>query len=178
MNKIMNKNLLSFKWFQIIGFCIGYLHFTPILAASNVELSVWVNEAIVASYTLDHEHFVQQEKDLAKYFTSDGWIEYSRALQASNLPQQIKTNAYTVTAVATLPPTIKSIDPKGWEATMPILVIYKNPAYSQKQELNITLRFIESTNQGVRGFAITSLKSIPIATPCRCAKGEQPVTIV
>lgn len=178
MNKITNTTLFFLKWFQILGLCVGGLPFAPTFAASNVQLSVWANEAIIASYTLDHEHFVQQEKELAKYFTSEGWINYSQALQASHLPQQIKTNAYTVTAVATLPPTIKSIAPNEWEATMPILVIYKNPAYSQKQELNVVLRFIASTNQGVRGFAIQSLKSVPIATPCRCAKGEQPVTIV
>lgn len=178
MNKIINTTSCFLKWFQILGICMVGLHLTTTFAASDVQLSVWANEAIVASYTLDHEHFVQQEKELAKYFTSEGWIDYSKALQTSNLPQQIKTNAYTVSAVATLPPTIKVIAPNEWEANMPILVIYKNPAYSQKQELNVILRFIASTNQGVRGFAIKSLKSVPIATACKCAKGEQPVTIV
>lgn len=157
---------------------MGLLH--PMLsnAAPNpVALSVWVNEAIITSYTLDYEHLLQQEKELAKYFTSEGWIGYSQAFQASNLPQKIQANSYVVTAVATMPPTLKSVNQNEWEATMPILVLWKNPAYQQKQELNVIVRFIASTSQGVRGYAIVSLKSIPMAAPCRCAKAEQTVSI-
>ncbi len=147
-------------------------------AANAVQPAVWANEAIIASYTLDHEHFIEQEKALAKYFTSAGWVDYSQAMQASNLPLQIKANTYVVTAVATLPPTLKSMPNGGWEATMPILVLYKNPAYSQKQDLNVVLKFVESTTQGVRGFAIQSLKSTVITPPCQCSKSRQGATIV
>lgn len=146
--------------------------------ANAIQPAVWANEAIIATYTFDHAHFIEQEKALAKYFTSAGWIDYSQAMQASNLPQQIKANAYVVTAVATLPPTLKSMPNGSWEATMPILVLYKNPAYSQKQDLSVVLKFVESTTQGVRGFAIQSLKSTVITPPCQCAKKNQGATIV
>ncbi|MDP3704857.1 MAG: DotI/IcmL family type IV secretion protein [Legionellaceae bacterium] len=162
--------------FSIMAWCLATI---PASAKSSaVELAVWVNEAIISTYTFDYEHFIPQEKEIAKYFTSEGWVNYSNALQESKLPTSIQTNSYYVSAVATMPPTIKTIQNKGWEATMPILVIYKNPAYKQKQSLLITVNFIKTTTQGVRGYAITSLKSAIITPPCRCAKKEPTAAIV
>src|SRR3990167_2712094 len=104
-----------------------------ILAAANnvpnldqVTLSVWANEAIVATYSYDYKNFLTQQKVIAKYFTAAGWTSYSSALNISKLPEMIQKNSYFVSSVALLPPEIKNIATQHWQAIMPLLVIYKN----------------------------------------------------
>lgn len=137
---------------------------------SPTQLAVWANEAIVATYTYDAQHFIARQKEIAHYFTSDGWINYSKAFDGSNLLASVQKNNYQVSAVATMPPVIKTLHPHYWQATMPLLVIYKNPQYQQKQTLEITLEFTTApSGQGVRGLGITSLQSKVIKPMCRCA---------
>ncbi|KTC86992.1 DotI/IcmL family type IV secretion protein [Legionella brunensis] len=138
-------------------------------APDNTQLAVWTNEAIVATYTFDYKNFLARQKEIAKYFTAAGWTAYSTALNASKLPDAVKKNLYSVNAVATLPPEVKSISPTQWEATMPLLVTYKNPQYQQKQNLLVTINFIQApAGQGVRGLAIASLQSKVTQPPCQC----------
>ena len=133
------------------------------------QLSVWANEAVVATYTYNYKNFITQQRTIAKYFTASGWINYSAALNASQLPEMIQKNAYFVSAVALLPVELKTIDEQHWQAKMPLLVIYKNPQYQQKQTLEVTIQFtIAPSGQGVRGLAITSLKSTLSVNPCQC----------
>lgn len=132
-------------------------------------LSVWANEAIVATYSLDAEHLVQDQQASAKYFTSTAWLNFLKAFDASGISAAIKKNSYQVSAVATLPPTIKTMSSNTWQATMSLLVWYKNPAYQQKQTLNVTIQFTQVPNsQGVRGLAITNFKAEVAAQPCPC----------
>lgn len=140
----------------------------------NTQLAVWANEAIVATFTYNHQNFLTRQKEIAKYFTAEGWINYSKALQEANLPETVRTNAYFVSAVATMPPEVKLLKEHQWQAIMPVLVLYKNPAYKQKQNLTITLHFTEaSAGTGVRGLAITDLQAVAIKPPCQCAKEEK-----
>ena len=144
---------------------------SPIYSATpdRTQLAVWANEAIIATYTFDYKNYLQEQKDIAKYFTSDAWINYSQALNASKLPDAVQKNAYFVSAVATHPPIITTLDPTHWQATMPILVVYENPQYQQKQDLKIVLSFtLAPSGQGVRGFTITGLKSTVTEPPCQC----------
>ncbi|WP_242602057.1 DotI/IcmL family type IV secretion protein [Legionella yabuuchiae] len=158
------KGLTSF--FMVCAWLI------PVAAKAEVEdiqRSVWVNEAIVATYTYNYKNFLPRQKEIAKYFTADGWIAYSKALNASKLPDTVQKNNYFVNAVAQLPPEIKPLNSDVWQANMPLLVVYKNPQYQQKQTLSVTIQFKEvSGGQGVRGLAITSLQSKVIEPPCVC----------
>ena len=130
-------------------------------AVSEASISVWSNEAIITAYTYDYKNIINRQKATAKYFTTQAWINYSQALSKSGLLQTVKTNRYNVSAVATMPPKIiRSNIIKGkqnWQIEMPILAVYKNPQFQQKQYLNIKLT-IESSNpgSGTRGLAITS----------------------
>ncbi len=143
-------------------------------APNNTQLSVWANEAIIATFTYNYQDFLPQQKEIATYFTGDGWLRYSKALLDAKLPDTIKTNAYYVSAVATMPPEITKVDDHEWQAVMPVLVVYTNPAYKQKQSLAITVTFIEApTGTGVRGFAITNLKAVVVKPPCECAAKEE-----
>lgn len=138
-------------------------------APDQTRLAVWVNEAIVATYTYDYKNYLQQQKAIAKYFTAAGWTAYSKALNDSKLPETVQKNNYFVTAVATMPPEIKALSDTLWQATMPVLVVYKNPQYQQKQTLKVSISFAPApAGQGVRGLAITSLQAKLSEPPCQC----------
>ncbi len=144
-------------------------------APDRTQLAVWANEAIIATYTINYKTYIQQQKEIAKYFSSNGWIAYSKALNASKLPEAIQKNQYDVTAVATQPPRLIILDPTHWQAIMPILVVYQNPQYQQRQNLKIALGFsIAPSGQGVRGLNIDSLQSTVISPPCQCPNEQQP----
>lgn len=154
----------------IILYCFLSLLHTPVYAETDdVTLSVWANEAIVATYTYTYQDFLARQKAIAHYFTSNGWIAYSKALLESKLPESIQKNEYAVSAVATAPPQITLIREHYWQAHMPILVVYKNPKYEQQQILAVTIVFTDiAPSQGVRGFAIESLQTKVIKKPCEC----------
>jgi hypothetical protein len=146
-------------------------------ASEDAPLLVWANEAIIASYTFSAANYLDDQKKIARYFTSGGWIAFNKALNASKLPEVIKKNAYEVTAVATAPPELVTLDPTHWTVIMPILVQYKNPQYNQQQQLKVTLGFTTATaGQGMRGYAITSLQSVVTQPPCQCATPTPPPT--
>jgi hypothetical protein len=164
----MNKktHLLS----ALLLFIFAPLGYT---APDRTQVAVWANEAIIATYTFNYKTYIQQQKDIAKYFTSEGWIAYSKALDASKLLDTVQKNAYDVTAVATQPPKIITFDPTHWQAIMPILVVYQNPQYQQRQNLKVVVRFsVAPAGQGVRGLSITSLQSSVTEPPCQCPNKE------
>ncbi len=157
---------------QIVLLCSVWLT-APLQALAlpdDTQLSVWANEAIVATFSYNYQNFLPRQKEIAKYFTADGWIRYSKALLDAKLADSIKSNAYYVSAVATLPPEIKSVKDDQWQAVMPVLVVYTNPAYKQKQNLMVTISFLEPPDgTGVRGLAITNLQAVVVKPPCECA---------
>ncbi|MGL5742454.1 MAG: DotI/IcmL family type IV secretion protein [Legionella sp.] len=140
----------------------------------HVQLSVWVNEAIVGTYTYNYKTFIEDQKRIAKYFTADGWIAYSNALNYSKLPDMIQKNLYYVSSVATEPPVLTNIDETHWKASIGLLVVYKNPQYQQRQHLHVTITFMPApSGQGVRGFSITSLQSVERTPLCKCLLDEE-----
>jgi Type-IV b secretion system, inner-membrane complex component len=140
---------------------------------TDTQLSVWANEAIVATYTYDYKNFLQRQKEIAKYFTAAGWIAYTAALNAAKLPQTVQENAFFVSSVATSPPEIKTRSAQHWQANMPLLVVYKNPQYQQRQHLNVVINFIRvPAGQGVRGLAINSLQAQESKPTCKCEVEE------
>ncbi|WP_028388828.1 DotI/IcmL family type IV secretion protein [Legionella fairfieldensis] len=157
----------------------GYLGLALLVLTSSVwavpdktQLAVWANEAIVATYSYDYKNFLPRQKEIAKYFTAEGWIAYSTVFNASRLPDTVKANSYYVSAVATSPPEVKEVGANQWQAEMPLLVVYKNPQYQQQQHLAVTITFTPVAAGGIRGLAITSLQSQVTAPACQC----QPVS--
>ena len=140
----------------------------------KIQLLVWANEAIIATYTYNYKTYLDDQKRIAQYFTSNGWIAFNKALNASKLPDAVQKNAYEVTAVATAPPQLSNVDATHWLVTMPILVQYKNPQYQQQQNLNVVLGFgLASSGEGIRGLSVTSLQSKVIKPPCQCMPNQE-----
>jgi len=163
MYKIYRMSLFYF-FFSFASF----LHAAP----NNIELAVWVNEAITATYTYDYKNYLTEQSAIAKYFSALGWSNYSTALSSSGLPASVQKNQYFVNAVATWPPEIKLVGNNRWQALMPILVTYKNPQYQQKQALQVTIFFGTVPSGGVRGLAIDSLQTKIIQEPCKCVPAD------
>lgn len=135
----------------------------------QAPLVVWANEAAVATYSFSYKNFLPDQKQIAKYFTSEGWMAYSKALTDSKLPESVQKNQYVVSAVPTLPPVITAIDSTHWKAVMNLLVVYENPQYQQHQNLKVTINFgVAPEGQGVRGYSISSLQAVTSKPPCKC----------
>lgn len=142
--------------------------------SEQAYLSVWVNEAIVSAYTYDYKTYLDDQKKIAKYFTADAWMAYSKALNESTIPDSVQKNRYAVSSVATEPPVITVIDPSHWKASMKLLVVYQNLEYKQRQNLNVTIKFTTApSGQGVRGYTITNFQSITASPPCQCSVNEE-----
>lgn len=153
---------------SIVGLTLVLSSQFALSSPDATQLGVWSNEAIVTTYSYDYKNYLPQQKAIAKYFTSDGWIAYTKALNDSKLPEAVQKNEYYVSSVATFPPEITNIDPTHWKVTMPLLVIYKNPQYQQKQTLKVVLTIAETPDSGVRGLSITSLQATVSEPPCQC----------
>ena len=156
-------------YFLVTLFGLIYANIT-LANPSNAKLTVWVSEAVVTTYTFDHKNFLKQQKQIAKYFTSEGWINFSKALKDSKIPDDVKKNSYYVSAVPTMTPEIKKLSDTEWQAVISVLVIYKNPSYKQKQSLKVTVDFVQTDREGVNGFAISRIRTIVTEPPCRCTK--------
>ncbi|WP_131782108.1 DotI/IcmL family type IV secretion protein [Legionella gresilensis] len=156
--------------YRFLKFVQTLLLLCPLITyADNTQLAVWANEAIVATYTYSFNNFIQRQREIARYFTAQGWTSYSDALNASKLPETVMKNNFFVSAVATMPPAVKSLNKNQWQATMPLLVVYKNPQFQQKQTLEVTIYFSQvPSNQGVRGLAINALQAKVIEPLCEC----------
>lgn len=155
-----NRLILSI----FLGFVSNFVQATP----DSTQLAVWANEAIVTTYTYSYKNFIFRQREIANYFTAAGWTAYSTALNTSNLPDMVKKNAYEVSAVATFPPQITTLNPHQWQATMPLLVVYKNAKSSQKQTLMVTINFSETPGNGVRDLAINNLQAKISEPLCEC----------
>jgi hypothetical protein len=165
----MNNKLRSLS-FIFFALCSQFIYAGP----EQAPMAVWVNEAIVATYSYSYKSYLQDQKQIAKYFTADGWIAYSKALNDSKLPEAVQKNFYTVSAVATEPPSITPIDASHWKASMNLLVMYQNPQYKQKQTLKVSIQFgAAPAGQGVRGLSIESLQSVVIKPSCQCPLEEE-----
>lgn len=176
----MMNNTSQKHCFRMIYRRLSYLFLWSICTAclaspSETDLSVWVNEAIVNTYTLSADNFLNRQKAIAKYFTTQGWINFNQALQAAKLQDSIVSNHYTVSAVALLPPTIKVLTAnQAWQAKMPLLVLYKGPQDQQKQTLEVVITFVSAkNNEGVRGLALTSFTTTITTPACRCERGSK-----
>lgn len=163
----------ALKWLYL---CLLLLPTALSAASNNIALAVWANEAIVATFSYDHEHYIEQQSQIAKYFSSEAWLAYMKANQAAGLADAVQKNAYAVTAVALMPPKIKTISPNHWQAKMPLLVVYSNPQYQQKQTLEVTLQFgLAPQGQGIRGLSINHFNTLSTQDPCKCCENNKTI---
>ncbi len=141
-NKAIAQYLITISLLIKVSFALATIK-PPI---DNIKVKVFSNTAIVSLYDFSYKNYLSRQKQTARFFTSKGWFALTKALIASNLNTNVAKNKYTVTSVATAPPTIKNQGLKQglyhWQVIMPVMIIYKNPEYQQVQYLNVTLNLI------------------------------------
>jgi Type-IV b secretion system, inner-membrane complex component len=143
-----------------------------------VPLQVWANEAIINTFTFNSENIQARQQDISQYFSPETWQIYRDAFNQSRIYKEILTHHLEVSAVATHPPKITIKTPNDISAEMPILVTYSSPHKTITQNLNITLKVMQTPGAGVREYAIQQFQSINISEPCGCARPHTPkVTI-
>jgi hypothetical protein len=140
--------------------------------AEDAEIlqSTWVNQAIVSTYTFNDDNIVQRHKTIAHYFSSQGWIAYLKALEQSKLLDTVKKEKFHVSAVALSPPTIQSRGTSQWQATMPLLVEYKNASMKQQQQLLVTV--VYETSPSKKQWVIDSFDSVQKTNLCTCGQSQ------
>lgn len=158
------------RWIQIVV-SLFFLQSSCIYSSQipdKAQQVVWIYEAVTEMNTWTYQDFLTRQQKIARYFTAQGWINYTKALKESKVPEIVQARKYSVQTVPLLPPEIKQITPKQWQAIMPILVVYENAAGKQKQTLSVTLDFEQVEGEGIRGFAINRFQSKTTAPPCDC----------
>lgn len=141
--------------------------------APDIPLQVWANQAIVNTFTFNSSNLTARQQDMAKDFTPKAWSVYLAAFEKTNILKQVTKHHYQVTAVATMPPSVKQ---QGhlWQVTMPLLVKYQSSKHTETQHLELTLMV---GKQG-SSFAIVQYHAKILTKPCRCQKDYYPkVTI-
>lgn len=164
---------------KILLLCLMLFVKTSQALETSIPLQVWANQAIVNLFTYSYDNWDARQQDMAAYFTPDAWKAFQNAINKSNIIAQVKQNKYTVSAVATLPPTIKNIGKNLYQCDMPILVAYKNANDTQIQNLAIELHVFDTNSSGFGQFAINQFLSKVDSSPCSCKDKSGPkVTIV
>jgi hypothetical protein len=161
---------------KIIFMAFGGLFCTLVQSLEpSVNMQVWINQAIINTYTFNDKNMQERQEDMAKDFTAEAWKAYLTSLKDTNIVAQVTKNHYQVSAVATLPPEITPApDGQTWAASMPILVKYKNDDQVQTQNLDITLQIVMQDDH----FAIQQYQAKVLDKPCLCQQAYYPkVTI-
>jgi intracellular multiplication protein IcmL len=160
--------------------CLVSIFNVALALESSVPLQVWVNEAIINTYTFNDTNLIDRQKDMSQYFTAEAWKAYLDTLNRSNIITQVKENHFQVSAVATLPPKISAqTNTNTWKASMPVLVQYQGKSNTLKQNLEINLVIVKNDSANSRGYAILQYEAKVIDKPCNCAQAYYPkVTIV
>jgi hypothetical protein len=140
---------------------------------NDSKINAWVAEAILNTYTFDAENLIARQKIIAKYFTANGWIDYSKALRDSKLIAVVQKNKYSVAAIPLKAPLVETTEDHKFTASMPIIVTYHGKSSEQTQALDVKIIFsITSQDSGVDGKAIERLWASPLSQPCSCNRTE------
>ncbi|OGT47755.1 MAG: hypothetical protein A3E83_04950 [Gammaproteobacteria bacterium RIFCSPHIGHO2_12_FULL_41_20] len=98
----------------------------------------WAVEAVQATYSYDFINYRAQLQNAQKYFTSYGWIEYMRALTASNNLLALTNRKMVIIAQIAEPPKVVTTGVLGgahaWKLEMTLLVTYWSPPFSNTSQ--------------------------------------------
>lgn len=164
----------------ITWFVSLFLSISIYAGQTNLDKKIWAHQAILATLQVNHNTYIADQREIAKYFTSDAWKRYLQALEAAKFKEYIEKNNYRVDAVALKPVTLKPLQQGLWQASMPVLVQYKNPQYDQLQTLYATIQFkLAPAGQGVQGYQMVSYLTKNMDKPCKCMikKGKANLSI-
>jgi intracellular multiplication protein IcmL len=118
---------------------------------SDDELSRWVMNASVATYTFNFADWRESLQSSRQYFTANGYQIFLKALKESRNLEAVKTKKFIVSATPLNSPTIKAVPAENlyrWKIELPMLLTYQNsnPTETIKQYINITMLVVRVSN--------------------------------
>lgn len=124
------------------------------------ELSRWVMEAAIASYTFNFTDWRFSLQDARRYYTPNGYQNFLKALKESRNLEAVKNKKFVVSAIPLNLPIIKEIPTETlfrWKVELPMLLTYQNanPTDTIKQEITMTMLIVRISN-------LDSLKGVGI----------------
>lgn len=127
------------------------------------DLNQWVARAVTESYMLDFQNFRTRLAENAKYFTPEGFEDYTNSLQKSGRMKMIQEGWFVGSAVPTDAPVIISEGAVNgryiWRLRMPVTVSYSSKTHTvppQKLVLTIVVARVD-TRVNPYGVAITQI---------------------
>lgn len=111
---------------------------------STATIVQWATDAAVSAYTFDFSGYRRQlSQTQARYFTSDGWKSFLRALESTKILDTVIKEKLIVNAAVTQAPVIKASGVvRGrytWVIQMPMVVTYQSSNASNSVNLLVTL---------------------------------------
>lgn len=166
----------SFKKLLVV---FGLLFVTSVHSVDdNITRTLWASHAIINIYHYNHDTYLADQKHIARYFSASAWINYTKAINAAQLPELIKKNQWQVRSVPIKPPVLKALPENHWQADMPVLVQYKNPQREQYQTVNVSIQFGPAKKgTGIEGWTIDSFQANILQQPCQCAVQQAKINI-
>ena len=130
------------------------------------EVMAWAVEAVQKIYSYDFVNYHAQLQGAQKYFTAYGWMNYLRALTASNNVIALTERKMVVIAQVVSTPQLVMRGLLGgayaWKWTMPVLVTYWLPPYDDKSKFTNPLAVTviiqrQSVLQSYRGLGVVQI---------------------
>lgn len=129
------------------------------------NISGWVFEAIMASYSFDFNSYYNQVDKSAYYFTPDGYNMYLNALKVSKVETQVVENKLEISTVPLQEPVLINGGSFGatefWRYRVPVLVSYyggKVPVV-EKQMVEVLVLRVPSF-QNPKGLSISEFNMV------------------
>lgn len=144
----------------------GQMTFVKMIPLTEPNLSTetllqWATQAATACYTYDFNRMQDQIPKLKRYFTSQGFQQYTDALEKSGQLKIVKEKQLVVSSVPIGAPVIlrEALSPilnrHAWQIQLPLLVSYQSASDIIKQELTVTLLIIRvDTLESSKGIGI------------------------
>ncbi len=127
------------------------------------DLNQWVARAVTESYMLDFQNFRTRLSENAKYFTPEGFEDYTNSLQKSGRMKMIQEGWFVGSAVPTDAPVIVSEGAVNgrymWRLRMPVTVSYSSKTHTvPPQKLMLTIVVVRvDTRQNPYGVGISQI---------------------
>lgn len=129
------------------------------------NISGWVFEAIIASYSFDFNNYYKQLDKVSYYYTPEGYSMYLKSLQLNKIEDQVMLNKIEVSTVPLQTPVLVKGGVFGvteyWRYRVPVLISYyagKNPIFERQTVEVLVLRV--PSYQNPKGLSIAEFNMV------------------
>lgn len=140
----------------------------PFAHQSFKNITSWLNDAIIASYTFDFVNFYKNVGNAEFYYTPDGYQAYIQALKSSGLEKDIIGKKLIASIVPLKNPALLTSGyystGEFWKFSVPVLINYSggtNKPYNNKYLIEVTVVKVPAYVSH-KGLAISAFSMLPL----------------